>query len=38
MYLNPQIQLTNLIKNKANASTDISDGLLDDLNNICPHE
>ena len=32
---NPQVQLTNLIKNNANASTDISDGLLDDLNNIC---
>ena len=31
----PQIHLTNLIKNKANSSTDISDGLLNDLQNIC---
>ena len=31
----PQTNLTNLIRNKANASTDISDGLLNDLNNIC---
>ena len=31
----PQINLINLIRNKANASTDISDGLLNDLNNIC---
>ena len=27
--------LINLIKNKANSSTDISDGLLNDLKNIC---
>ena len=27
----PQIHLINLIKNKANSSTDISDGLLNDL-------
>ena len=31
----PQTNLTNLIRNKANAATDISDGLLNDLNNIC---
>jgi len=31
----PQTNLINLIRNKANASTDISDGLLNDLNNIC---
>jgi len=31
----PQTNLTNLIRNKANSSTDISDGLLNDLNNIC---
>lgn len=31
----PQIHLINLIKNKANSSTDISDGLLNDLKNIC---
>ena len=31
----PQINLINLIRDKANASTDISDGLLNDLHNIC---
>ena len=31
----PSIGLLKLIQNKANASTDISDGLLVDLNNIC---
>jgi len=31
----PSIDLLKLIQNKANASTDISDGLLIDLNNIC---
>ena len=31
----PQTNLINLIRSKANASTDISDGLLNDLNNIC---
>ena len=31
----PRMDLLKLIQNKANASTDISDGLLFDLNNIC---
>ena len=31
----PRMDLLKLIQNKANASTDISDGLLIDLNNIC---
>ena len=31
----PQVNLVKLIDKKANASTDISDGLISDLNNIC---
>jgi len=31
----PEVNLVQLINKKANASTDISDGLINDLNNIC---
>ncbi len=31
----PQVNLVKLIDKKANASTDVSDGLISDLNNIC---